>query len=137
MKENALKTSKPIPPSALVEQIAARQEELGITDLQLCEALGFQRQFVLTMIMNGSVKFPITGVPALAEALSLEPAELLRKVLLDLQPGALEVIEELFNPMALTPSEINLLLHLRKLSGDQPVKPIVFDGKGVIALVGI
>jgi hypothetical protein len=37
--------------------------------------------------------------------------------------------------MRLTATEVNLINHLRKLSGDLPSTPIVFDGQRVIALV--
>ena len=62
-----------IPPMAgtLVQQIEARQAELGLTDQQLCEALGFERGITLVLIKQGTMKLPINKVPALAAVLAL------------------------------------------------------------------
>ena len=123
--------------SPLIDQIEARQSDLGLSDKQLCEAVGFDREIVFSLIKAGTMRLPLNRIPALAKALSLSPAPLLRSALLEGHPELLAVIEEVFNPMNLTDTEVRLLQHLRSLAGDQPVVPIVFDGKGVIALVGV
>ncbi|ABE43876.1 hypothetical protein [Polaromonas sp. JS666] len=119
----------------LVQQIEARQAELGLTDRQLCDALGFEREITLVLIKQGTMKLPITKVPALAAALSLEPVDVFRAALQGSSPDLISVIEEVFNPLHLTTSEMRLIRHLRDLAGDRPAAPMVFDGKGVIALV--
>lgn len=119
----------------LGKQIAARQAELGVTHKQLCDALGYEREIVLTLIMQGTMKMPINKLPALAKVLRLDTAELLQTAIPELSPGLLEIIEEAFNPLHLTDSEVNLIKHVRKLAGDRVGSPIVFEGRGVIALV--
>lgn len=81
------------------------------------------------------MKLPIDKVPAFAQALDLDPAELVRAALRESSPELSQVIEDVFNPMNLSATEVNLIKHLRKLCGDSPGSPIVFHGKGVIALV--
>ena len=130
-----MSTSTPVTSLTLIAQIEARQQALGLTDKQLCEALGFEREIILKLIKQGTIKLPLVKVPALAAALSFDPAELLRVALLETSPELITVIEEVYNPARLTATEQNLIKHLRKLAGDRPAAPIVFDGKGVIALV--
>ena len=119
----------------LVERIVARQEELGVTDSELCTALGYERDIVLTLIKSGSIKFPIPKIPALATALSLDDRELLRAALIESSPDLLATLDQIYNPIKLSAAEVNLIRHLRNLAGDRAAAPIVFEGKAIIALV--
>lgn len=124
-------------PATLVDLIEARQTALALTDHDLCAALGFERQIALTLIKAGTMRLPLTKIPALASALELDRVELLKVALSESDPVLLQVIEEAFGPLRLTSSEVNLVRHLRELSGNTPVGPIVFDGKTVVALVAV
>lgn len=132
-----MSTSTLSTPITLVAQIEAQQAALGLSDHELCVAVGFERVIALTLIKAGSMKLPLNKVPALAAALSLDPAAVLRAALVESSPDLLAVIEEVFGPTRLTPTEVNLIKHLRELSGDRQGAPIVFEGKGVIALVAV
>jgi hypothetical protein len=121
--------------ATLVEQIEAQQAALQLTDYDLCEAVGFERTIMLTLIKAGTMKMPLTRIPAFAAALEIDPAELFRSALRESDPALAQVIEQVFNPLHLTATEVNLIMHLRELYGDRAVAPIVFDGKGVVALV--
>ena len=127
--------SKLVQPKSLIALIEARQKELGVCEFELAEALGFERQIIFTMIQLGKMRFPLDKLPALAKFLDLDAVDLLRVVLPEQLPGLLEMVEEIFNPHKLTTAEMNLIVHLRKLSGDRVSAPIVFEGRGVIALV--
>lgn len=122
-------------PATLVEQIEAQQAALGLSDHELCETVGFERTVMLTLIKAGTMKLPLTRVPAFAAALDIDPAEMLRAALRESDPALGQVIEQVFNPLHLTATEVNLIKHLRELCGDRDVAPIVFDGAGVVALV--
>ena len=135
MKEITMDISTSAPLNPFIEQITARQAELGITHKQLCDALGFERELILTLILRGTMRLPLTKLPALAKFLDLDAMQLLRSALPDMAPGLLEVVEGIFNPLKLTTAEVNLIHHLRKLSGDRVGVPIVFEGKGIVALV--
>ncbi|MDO8388529.1 MAG: hypothetical protein Q7T13_19310 [Polaromonas sp.] len=132
-----MSTSTLSTPITLVGQIEAQQAALGLSDHDLCLAVGFEREIVLTLIKAGSMKLPLSKVPALATALGLDPAELLKVALGESDPALSQIIEDVYNPMHLTSTEVNLIKHLRELSGDRPSAPIVFEGKGVIALVAV
>lgn len=121
-------------PASVMCQLEAQQAALGLTDQELSTAVGFERKIALTLIKQGSMKLPLNKVPAFAAALELDPSDLLRAALRESDPTLGQLIEEVFNPMRLTATEVNLVKHLRDLSGDTAVAPIVFS-KGVIALV--
>ena len=125
------------PAASLEEQIEAGQAALGVTDRHLCDALGWERGIVLTMIKAGTMRLPLNKVPALAAVLSLDASELLRSAMLESTPELLAVIEDVFNPLGLTTSEHHLIRHLRELAGDRRTAPIVFDGQGVVALITV
>lgn len=131
------KQSPTHPTKTVFELISARQTELGISDRDLCEALGFDRAIILTLIQSGNMRFPLNKVPELARALSLDAGTLLRQVMQETSPGLLGLIQGILNPLQLTESETNLIKHLRRLAGDTAVGPVIFEGRGVIALVAV
>ena len=135
MKEITMKTFTSSPLSPIIQRITARQAELGISHQQVCDELGIEREIVLTLILQGSMRLPLTKLPALAKFLDLDAMDLLRTALPEMSPGLLEVVEGIFNPLKLTTAEVNLIHHLRKLSGARVGAPVVFEGRGVIALV--
>lgn len=121
--------------SAFIAQLEAQQAALGLSDQTLSEALGFERPITLTLIKQGTMRLPLTKIPGLAAVLELEPAELFSAALRESDPALGKVIDEVFNPLRLCATEVTLITHLRGLCGDRNVSPIVFDGKGVLALV--
>lgn len=123
--------------ATLISQLEVAQTTQGLTDQQLCNHLGFEREIVLSLIKAGSMKMPLTKIPALARALKLDAAELMRVALSESDPALAEAIASVFNPLCLSATETNLITHLRKLSGGQAGTPVVFGGKGVIALVAV
>lgn len=121
-------------PVTVMSQLEDQQAALGLSDEELSTAVGFDRQIALTLIKQGVMKLPLNKVPAFAAALALDPADLLRAAIRESDPALGQLIEEVFNPMRLIATEVTLIKHLRELSGDAAVAPIVFN-KGVIALV--
>ena len=126
-----------IPPESatLTSLIEARQTALELSDHDLCIALGFERSIALTLIKAGTMRFPITKLSELAVALDLDLAELFTVALNESSPDLLKTINEAFNPLHLTATEVSLIKHLRELSGNQQCGPIVFPGHKIIALV--
>jgi hypothetical protein len=123
--------------TTLVGQMEAAQATQGLTDQRLCDLLGIERGIALTLIKAGTMKMPITKIPALAKALKLDAPDLMRIALRESSPGLAEAIEDALNPMHLSATEVNLIKHLRELSGGQAGTPIVIQGKAVIALVAV
>ncbi len=70
-------------PQTFIALMEARQTALGLSDHDLCVAVGLEREIALTLIKQGSMKFPLIKIPALAVALDLDPAELLKLALIE------------------------------------------------------
>lgn len=84
------------PKKSVQEIIISRQEELGLTNLQIAEAMDYENQNVFSMIRSGRMRLPPQKVPVLARCLLIHPAELMRAVLLEVGPGMLEALEIAF-----------------------------------------
>ena len=135
--ESLMHTTLITSPQTLVALVETRQAALELSDHDLCAAIGLERAIALGLIKSGSMRMPLTKIPALAVALALDPAELLKLALSEQSPDLLQVIEESFDPLRLTVTEQNLIRHLRELCGDTPGQPIVLSGRGVVALVAV
>lgn len=84
------------PQKSVQEIIISRQEELGLTNLQIAQAMDYENQNVFSMIRSGRMRLPPQKVPVLAMCLLIHPAELMRAVLLEIGPGMLEALEIAF-----------------------------------------
>lgn len=118
----------------IVALIQKHQHRLAMSDENLSKALGYDRPAVIQQIKNGAILFPISKVVPLAETFDIDPIDTFRAALGEM-PEFLAVIEQLYPMSALTAAEQNLILHLRKISGDKESRPLVFDGQAIIALV--
>jgi cyanate lyase len=123
--------------TSLVDRINSRKAELGISDDQLSQELGFDKLITVTLLKTGAIRPPINKIPALAIALDLDTAELMKVALSEADPALWETISEVFNPMRLSATELNLVKHVREVCGDRKVAPIVFSNPGVVALVSV
>ena len=130
-------TIQPTTTTSLADLISHSQDELGMSDADLCHAIGFDKLIALTLVKAGTMRMPLNKIPALALGLSLEPGPLLKVALQESSPGLLELIKDVLDPIPLTECEVNLIKHLRRLAGDTATGPIVFEGRGVVALVAV
>jgi len=78
----------------VAEHLTTLIERSDKTQKEIAAEVGFPKANVLTMMKQGITKVPISRVPALARALEVEPAELMKIVLKEYQPEILEAIEE-------------------------------------------
>lgn len=120
-------------PTSLIELIRFRQAEIGLTDQQLGEALGYNRVVIVTMFKQGAMRLPLTKIPALANALAVDPTDLMRLALVESLPDLLPVVEQASGALRLTTTEINLVRHLRMIAGEQPIESILVNGRPITA----
>jgi hypothetical protein len=80
------------------------------------------------------MKMPLGKIPALAAVLQIDAVELLRVALRESDPALAMLIEETFNPLHLSATEVAQIMHQRSLSGDAVGAPIALQGNDVIAL---
>lgn len=105
------------------------------TQREIAQECGFDTPNVISMIKDGSMKVPISRVGALAKALEVDPAHLLRLVLLEYAPETWEAIENIMQSTVLTANELKLVHAYRHLTGDNDATPVIMDGKNVVALI--
>jgi len=129
-------TTSPSAPASLVQLITERQTALNITDAELATALGYDKGVVVTLIKAGTVKLPLTKIPALADSLELDATSLLVMALKETSPELLELIETVWGPRELTPEEGRLIQACRKITAGRKVAPVVFADT-VVALVTV
>ena len=125
----------PTKPTSISAYIAACQHAANISDRQISDALGFKNPTVFESIKQGKVKLPFALVQKLADALSIDGSDLLRKVMQEYMPEVITAVDELLQPAKLSANERKLLSTYRQLSDGQDVQPMVIDGNSVIALV--
>lgn len=118
--------------------IQARMRQLpDVTNVMVAEALGYPRPNVIAMLRQGSMKLPISKVPALAQVLEVDPAALLRAVLREYEPAALEVIESTLGAASLlSESEVALVRFVRHQLSEHDV-PLVGELATERALAGV
>lgn len=119
---------------SLVQMIEQRQRALELDDEALAIALELKAS-TLKHIKAGTLRLPWTKLIPLAEALELDSAILLEQQLRTSSPELLDVIEQVWAPLNLSPREKNLIRECRRMVGGQSAAPLIFDGRGVIALV--
>jgi hypothetical protein len=105
--------SAPTKPVSVMTRIEEQQAALGLSDQELCTAVGFDREIIWTLIKTGAMKLPPTKVPAFAKALSMDASELFEAVMLETSPELAALIETIYSPMQLTPSEKHLIECIR------------------------
>ena len=130
-------TSISTTPMTVVGIMEAQQALLGLSNQEICTAIGFEREIVLTMIQSGTMKMPLAKVPALAAVLQFDAAELLKIALRESDPELAKLIEEALNPLHLSATEVDMIKHQRKVSGDTVGAPITLQVEDVIALVEV
>lgn len=111
-------TARPLPhSSALVMFLAKQLDELkGDTTLrEIAVKLGYSQGNIISMFKSGECKIPLEKVPALAEALDVDVAHLMRLGLEQYWPDKMNVITEVFSRMV-TANEMAFLMEVRKLT---------------------
>lgn len=96
------------------------------TQREIARDAGIPNSNFLSMIKTGGAKIPISRVPALADALGVHRADLLRRVLEADQPEMLAIIDSVLPDLPITADEIALLRGYRILRQEG-----VLDGSGV------
>ena len=130
-------TSIPTSPMTVVGIMEAQQALLGLSNQQICTAVGFEREIVLTLFKAGTMKMPLAKIAALAAVLQLDAAELLKIALRESDPALATLIEETFNPLHLSATEVDMIKHQRKVSGSAVGASITVPGKEACALMEV
>jgi transcriptional regulator with XRE-family HTH domain len=84
---------------------------------EIADLVGWPQPNILSMIKRGEVKPPLEKVPALAKALSVDPALLMKFVLQDHHSELFEALVDTLGLLA-TKEEIELLQFVRSVTND-------------------
>jgi len=98
-------------------------DRANLTDKEFADALGVMKPGVITMMRRGQVKLPLQQVPAIARAVDVDPAFMLRMALAEYMPEVFEVMVETFGK-PLSENERLLVECYRRVS---PNDEIVMD----------
>ena len=81
------------------------------------------------------MRLPAGRVPEMAQALELDPGQLMRMVLKELDPTTLAAIETCLGPLHLTPDEAQLITKLRQESKGKGITPILNKADSLVAVL--
>lgn len=87
------------------------------------------------MFKQGATKIPLNRIGALAKAIDVDPAHLLRLAMKEYMPDTWEAIEDIMQSTVLTANELKLVHAYREVTGDNDAEAIVINRDAVIALV--
>lgn len=114
-------TSRPGSSVPKLHQLLRRRlEELpGLTNAEVSRALDYPRPNVITMILQGNMKLPLSKVPSMARILEVDPVWLLRVTLREYEPEMLGILLAVLgrDPL-MTKREQALIEQIRHLSHD-------------------
>jgi hypothetical protein len=110
----------------LAALISAKVKASRRTQREISRDAGFPNQNFLSMICSGKAKVPLARVPALADALGMHRAELLRLCLEAYEPDLLAVLQLVLPDLPTTSDEIALVRGYR-----------ILKEKGVIGTDGV
>jgi hypothetical protein len=103
------------------------------TQRQIANEIGYRKSNVISMLKQGHMPVPLSKVPALANALGVDPLCLLQRVLAEQEPELLEAMLPMFG-LLLTENERDLIRRLRdRLSGED----VKYTGEMVDAVLDL
>lgn len=94
-----------------------RQEEAGLSNKDLANAIGYESQNVVAMIRSGVMRLPLNKINLLSKALQVDKVLMLNKVLEERDPELLEVINETLGKNLITDHEMTLVKFVRQEMG--------------------
>ena len=100
---------------------------------QIAAEAGFENPNVLTMIKQGLTKVPLRRVGALARALDIDPAHLMRLVMGEYMPDTWAAVEDVLGGTMLTKNERELIACYRQATRDADT-PVEVVGGVLVAL---
>ncbi len=94
----------------------------------IAKKLGYQRPNIISMWKRGETKVPLDKIPALAEALGVDPAKLFRLAMLQYWPAASDTVNKVFGGVV-TEEETELRKIIEAELGKDGVSKLIVDRK--------
>lgn len=110
------------------EYFTQRMAEAGVNNVEMAEALGYDRPNVISMIKKGAMRLPLNKIPTAARKLKIDPVFLLEKVLLETAPEIWSALREVIGDRLVTENEMGLLEFIRAKLQGYDANVIAYDG---------
>jgi hypothetical protein len=114
-----LKSRYPFKDTGMARFLAKRVDELSPQKCQreIAGDAGYDKPNILSMFKRGETKVPLDKVPALARALDVDPAHLLRLAIEQQMPEVVKIIDDIFGN-TVSVNEFKIVDAIRKASND-------------------
>lgn len=119
----------------VAEFIADRLATIDKTQRQVAAECGLEHPNVISMFKTGATKLPLSRIGPLARALDVDPAYLLRLVMLEYFPDTWESIENVIQSTVLTANELGMVQAFRAINGGSDAKAVLIDECAVVVVV--
>ena len=100
---------------------------------QIAEECGYPNPNIISMFKKGHTKVPVEKVPAMAKALGVDPADMLRRAMRETMPAVLQTVEDVIGDL-MTVNERKILETIRGASKESDPKLDKETEKGLKAL---
>ncbi|MFW6855430.1 hypothetical protein ACODYM_29485 [Burkholderia gladioli] len=123
---------KSMNPAELKEQVEREVGELlekavslsGKTQTAIASEVGFKRPNIISMMIRGQARLPLTKVAAFAHSVGMDPAHLARIVFAGYEPELWEMLTKwVFKNQDVTSAEMRLVKAAREACGNDAVTP--------------
>lgn len=118
----------------VAEYLTQKIAESGKTQRVIAEECGFDSPNIITMFKKGDTRLPLNRIEPLAIALSVDPAHLLRLVMLEYMPRTWDSIEWMMRGSVMTESELRLVSAYRQLRAMTEIDQIDFEVKAIAGM---
>ena len=100
---------------------------------QIAEECGYANPNIISMFKKGHTKVPVEKVPAMAKALGVDPADMLRRAMRETMPAVLQTVEDVMGDLV-TVNERKILETIRSASKESDPALSKDTEKGLKAL---
>jgi transcriptional regulator with XRE-family HTH domain len=118
----------------VAEFIAHKIKLSGKSQAQIARELGYDKPNIITMFKQGKTRIPLDKVGVIADALEINPALLLNKVMGEYMPETLASLQCVLKGLELTQNELELIEAYRRVSAGKDVSTVICD-KTILAVV--
>ena len=118
----------------VAEYLTQKIAESGKTQRVIAEECGFESPNIITMLKKGDTRLPLSRIESLASALNVDPARLLRLVMLEYMPRTWDSIEWMLKGSIMTDSELRLVSAFRQLRKMTDMDQLDFEIKAIAGM---
>ena len=120
---------------ALDVLLTQRMQEVAKNPKLIAEEIGNISEKTISLIMQGSIKLPVTRLADFAKALKMDVRFLLRRSLGEYSKELLELLEQEMKVPLLSERELSLVKAFRSMTGDQDINCMLLERDGLLEVI--